>query len=51
MNLGKVLQMAIINLSAPQLIQLIKSILRYLNREGVIDDDKLHSIVELLANW
>lgn len=50
MNLGKVLQMAIINLSAPQLIQLIKSILRYLNREGVIDDDKLHSIVELLAN-
>lgn len=50
MNLGKVLQMAIINLSAPQLIQLVKSILRYLNREGVINDEKLQSIVELLAN-
>jgi len=50
MNLGKVLQMAIINLSAPQLIQLIKSILRYLNREGVVDNDKLQSIVDILTN-
>ncbi|KAI5961671.1 CDS1 [Candida theae] len=50
MNLGKVLQMAIINLSAPQLIQLVKSILRYLNREGVVDDEKLQVIVELLAS-
>ncbi|KAI5970834.1 CDS1 [Candida margitis] len=49
MNLGKVLQMAIINLSAPQLVQLVKSILRYLNREGVIDDERLQSIVELLT--
>ncbi|KAI5964235.1 CDS1 [Candida pseudojiufengensis] len=47
-NLGKILQMAIINLSLPQLVQLVKSILRYLNREQVIDDDKLKVIFDIL---
>ncbi|CAK9441652.1 uncharacterized protein LODBEIA_P55200 [Lodderomyces beijingensis] len=49
-NLGKILQMAIINLSLPQLVQLVKSILRYLNRERVIDDDKLKVIFDLLES-
>ncbi|KAI3404172.2 CDS1 [Candida oxycetoniae] len=50
MNLGKILQMAIINLSLPQLVQLVKSLLRYLNRERVIDDEKLKLIYDLLEN-
>lgn len=49
-NLGKILQLAIINLSIPQLLQLVKSILRYLNREAVISDEKLIQIFDLLDN-
>lgn len=50
MNLGKILQMAIMNLSLPQLLQLSKSLLRYLNREDIISDEKLEAIFNLLEN-
>ncbi|EMG46422.1 CDS1 Phosphatidate cytidylyltransferase [Candida maltosa Xu316] len=49
-NLGSILQLAIINLSVPQLLQLVKSLLKYLNREDVVNDDKLQLIFELLDN-
>ncbi|KAK6197380.1 cytidylyltransferase family-domain-containing protein [Scheffersomyces amazonensis] len=49
-SIGKILQLAIINLSVPQLIQLIKSLLRYLNNLDVIDEDKLRIIFGLLDN-
>ncbi|RLV90484.1 Phosphatidate cytidylyltransferase [Spathaspora sp. JA1] len=49
-NLGKILQLAIINLSTPQLIQLVKSLMRYLNREQVIPDDTLIAIFDLLES-
>ena len=50
MNLGKILQMAIINLSVPQLLQLVKSILRYLNREQVVNDEQLKQLFDILES-
>ncbi|CUM65916.1 uncharacterized protein PRCAT00003568001 [Priceomyces carsonii] len=47
-NVGKILQTAILNLSVAQLLQLIKSLLRYLHSIGVIDDEKLRSLFGLL---
>ncbi|ODV81457.1 phosphatidate cytidylyltransferase [Suhomyces tanzawaensis NRRL Y-17324] len=49
-NIGKILQLAIINLSVPQIFQLIKSLLRYLNSLQVIDSDKLKVIFDILDN-
>lgn len=49
-NIGSILQMAIINLTLPQLVQLVKSLLRYLNNTGVVDDAKLDAMFELLDN-
>ena len=49
-NIGKILQIAIINLSVPQLLQLIKSLLRYLNSLGVVDNDKLSVVFDILDN-
>lgn len=48
-NVGTVLQMAVINLSMPQLIQLIKSLLKYLNNAGAIEDKVYLKIIELLS--
>lgn len=47
-NLGTVLQMALINLSLPELIQLTKSLLKYLMKAGAITDAKYQKILELL---
>lgn len=47
-NISKILQDAIINLSVQQLFQLIKSILKYLNNLKQISDDNLAVIVNLL---
>lgn len=47
-NISKILQDAIINLSVPQLFQLIKSILRYLNSLQEISDDTLATVTKLL---
>ncbi|CAH2354940.1 phosphatidate cytidylyltransferase [[Candida] railenensis] len=47
-NLGTVLQMALINLSLPELIQLTKSLLKYLMKAGAITDTKYQKILELL---
>ncbi|KAK6457094.1 cytidylyltransferase family-domain-containing protein [Scheffersomyces xylosifermentans] len=47
-SIGKILQLAVFNLSVPQLIQLIKSLLRFLNTQDVIDNDKLRVIFDLL---
>ncbi|ABN67121.1 CDP-diacylglycerol synthase [Scheffersomyces stipitis CBS 6054] len=47
-NIGKILQLAIINLSTPQLFQLVKSLLKYLNSLNAVDDDKLRVIFDLL---
>lgn len=49
-NIGSVLQMAIINLSVPQLFVLIKSLLKYLNNSGFIPDEKLSVLIDLLDN-
>lgn len=48
-NTGTVLQMAIINLSAQQVTQLVKSLLKYLNTAGHLSDEKLAAIQELLS--
>ena len=47
-NLGHVLQLAIMNLSVPQLLQLIKSLLKYLNREEVLTSEQL---LRILIYW
>ncbi|CAI5760051.1 unnamed protein product [Candida verbasci] len=47
-NLGKILQMSIMNLTVPQLLQLVKSILRYLNNEKIIESHKLELVFEIL---
>lgn len=47
-NLGTVLQMALINLSLPELIQLTKSLLKYLMKAGAIDEAKYEKIIDLL---
>lgn len=49
-NLGHVLQLAIMNLSVPQLLQLIKSLLKYLNREEVLTSEQLLRIFDILEN-
>ncbi|RLP65526.1 hypothetical protein L150_04298 [Candida albicans Ca529L] len=49
-NLGHVLQLAIMNLSVPQLLQLIKSLLKYLNREEVLTSEQLSRIFDILEN-
>lgn len=49
-NLGHVLQLAIMNLSVPQLFQLIKSLLKYLNREEVLTSEQLLRIFDILEN-
>ncbi|KGU25415.1 phosphatidate cytidylyltransferase [Candida albicans Ca6] len=49
-NLGHVLQLAIMNLSVPQLFQLIKSLLKYLNREEVLTSEQLSRIFDILEN-
>lgn len=49
-NIGFVLQMAIINLTVPQLLQLVKSLLRYLNNTNAISEPDLNAIFELLDN-
>ncbi|CAX41758.1 CDP-diacylglycerol synthase, putative [Candida dubliniensis CD36] len=49
-NLGHVLQLAIMNLSVPQLIQLVKSLLKYLNREEVLSGEQLSLIFDILEN-
>ncbi|CAK7894032.1 phosphatidate cytidylyltransferase [[Candida] anglica] len=49
-NVGTVLQMAVINLTVPQLIQLIKSLLKYLHNSSTIDEETYSKIVELLGN-
>lgn len=49
-NLGHVLQLAIMNLSVPQLIQLVKSLLKYLNREEVLSGEQLLLIFDILEN-
>lgn len=47
-NIGNLLQLAIMNLSIPQVVQLVKSLLKYLNNSGVVDDNKLTKIFEIL---
>lgn len=49
-NIGNILQISIINLSIPQLFQLIKALLKYLNNSGYLNDEKLANIYELLNN-
>ncbi|ODQ77182.1 hypothetical protein BABINDRAFT_42133 [Babjeviella inositovora NRRL Y-12698] len=48
-TIGTVLQMAVINLDGPQLLQLIAAILRYLNNIGMISKEQLVKITEILA--
>lgn len=48
-NVGTILQMAIINLSADQLLTLVRSLLKYLNTSSVIDDTKFEKIINLLT--
>ncbi|CCE86650.1 Piso0_005153 [Millerozyma farinosa CBS 7064] len=47
-SIGNVLQMAIINLSVPQLFHLVQAILRYLNNSGFLNDDELLKIFHIL---
>lgn len=47
-NVGTILQMAVINLSLPQLIQLIRSLLKYLYNLGSIEETKYVKILDLL---
>lgn len=47
-NIGSLLQLAIMNLSIPQVIQLVKSLVKYLNNSGVLDDNSLSTIFQIL---
>lgn len=47
-SVAKLLQMAVFHLSAEQILQLIKSLLRYLHTSGVLEQDKLDLIIALL---
>ena len=47
-NVGTILQMAVINLSASQLIQLVRSILKYLHNAGSLDEKAYLQILQIL---
>lgn len=47
-SLGKILQMAVFNLSTQQIEHLVKALLKYLNSLGRLPDHKLQSIYELM---
>lgn len=47
-TLGKVLQLAVFHLSTQQIQQLVRSLLKYLNTSGALDQDKLEAIYSLL---
>lgn len=47
-NLGKVLQLAVFHLSTQEIEQLVKSLLKYLNTSGALDQEKLEAIFTLL---
>lgn len=47
-TLGKVLQMAVFHLSTQQIHHLVRSLLKYLNTSGALDQDKLEAIFSLL---
>lgn len=49
-NLTNILQMAIINLSMDEIVQLVKSLLKFLNNSNIINDDQLAIIFDILAN-
>ncbi|KAG7191429.1 uncharacterized protein KQ657_003475 [Scheffersomyces spartinae] len=48
MNIANVLQIAVMNLSEPQILQLIKSLLRYLNGVSWLSDGKLETVLQIL---
>lgn len=48
MHIGNVLQIAVMNLSEAQILQLVKSLLRYLNGVGWVSDGKLETILQIL---
>lgn len=45
-----VVQLALVNLSAPQIFQLIKALLKYLNNVGYLDDGDLRHVYKTLEN-
>lgn len=47
-TLGKVLQLAVFHLSTQQIQQLVRSLLKFLNTSGALDQDKLEAIYSLL---
>lgn len=47
-TLGKVLQLAVFHLSTPQILQLVKSLLKYLSTSGALPQEKLEAIFSLL---
>ena len=48
MSIGKILQLAILNLNVTEISLLIKSLLKYINNAGVLTDEKYKAIIELL---
>lgn len=48
MNIGNILQIAIINLSMPQIMQLAKALLKFLHNSGVITIENLNKVFEIL---
>lgn len=47
-SIASILQLAIMNLSAPQLIHLIKALLKYINNSGVLSDQDTLKIYHIL---
>lgn len=48
-TLGKVMQMAVFHLSSEQIVQLVQALVKYLHTSGVVEQEAMEKILEVLA--